>query len=283
MQATRAAHRIRPWADWLLLVAALMALFVPLDLVVDTAYRGDGAVLYWLLTAYSYPDGTPAATVIGLVVLALALLAYWIGLRLLARTGRSPQRSLAIVALTTLASVFAVFTLIAGPLLADGSPFFSGPVALSCGLFTVALILGLYAVLRGWRAPDQGAQRTPWALLGLMALTVVATLLAITVAPVALLIGERSVNYNHLASASFQAQRYYLTLERHPSDGSRVLLYRCDTLGVWCHEIDALGIAGSGQSASGRLRYDTITRTLTASEGEHTLLTYPAGDLFEGP
>jgi hypothetical protein len=98
-----------------------------------------------------------------------------------------------------------------------------------------------------------------------------------------LLVGERSVTYTHLASASFQDQRYYLALERHPSEGSRVLLYRCDTLGVWCRQVDALGTLVELQSDSGRLRYNPTTRTLTVSEGEHLLLTYPAGDLFEGP
>jgi hypothetical protein len=283
MHAMRDTRQIQPWRDWLLLIAGLVALLVPLDLVADATYHSDGSVLYWFLTAYSYPDGTPAATVIGLVVLALALLAYWIVLRLLARAGLSPARSLAIVALTALASIFAVFTLVVGPLIEDGSLLFSGPVALSFGLFTVALMLGLHAFIRGSRAREQGPQRTPWMLLGLVALAAVVTLLAITVAPVALLVGERSVSYNHLAGGDFQNQRYYLTLERHPSDGSRVLLYRCDTLGVWCRQIDALSTSGDGQSDGGRLRYDTITRTLTASEGDHLLITYPAGDLFEGP
>lgn len=62
-----------------------------------------------------------------------------------------------------------------------------------------------------------------------------------------------------------------------------MLLYRCDTLGVWCHEVDHLGTTGAGQSENGRLRYDLATRTLTASEGEYSLLTYPADDLFESP
>lgn len=45
---------------------------------------------------------------------------------------------------------------------------------------------------------------------GPLALTVVATLLAVTVAPFALAIGERPNSYSHLASASFQEHRYYL-------------------------------------------------------------------------
>jgi hypothetical protein len=125
-----------------------------------------------------------------------------------------------------------------------------------------------------------------WAMLGRLAPTIVATLLVGTVAPFALLIGERPNSYTHLASASLQARRYYLALEQTPSDGSLVLLYRCDALGAWCRQIDVLGTyngAGAQQSAGGGLRYVPATRTLTASEGDHLLLTYPASDLFEGP
>ena len=62
-----------------------------------------------------------------------------------------------------------------------------------------------------------------------------------------------------------------------------MLLYRCDALGMWCYQIDALGTSVEGQSHSGRLQYDATTQTLTAREGGHRLLTYPAGDLFAGP
>src|SRR5215467_2096964 len=90
MDATHNTRRIRPWSDWLLLVVVFVALLVPLDLVADGAYRTDGSVLYWLLVAYSYPD----ATVVGLAMLALALLTYWISLRRLERAGLSPRRAL---------------------------------------------------------------------------------------------------------------------------------------------------------------------------------------------
>src|SRR5262249_59682337 len=118
-----------------------------------------------------------------------------------------------------------------------------------------------------------------WAVLGPLAPTVVATLLAVMVAPFALLYGERPNDYNHLASASFQEHRYYLALERTPSDGSLVLLYRCDALGVWCHQLDALDPSVDAQSDSGRLQYDTATYTLPAREGVHLRRSYPAGDL----
>jgi len=118
---------------------------------------------------------------------------------------------------------------------------------------------------------------------GSVGATVVATLLAVTVAPFALAIGERSNSYNHLASASFQEHRYYLAQEQTPSDGSLVLLYRCDALGVWCHQIDALGTSVEGQSDSAGCSTTLTTQTLTASEGGYLLLTYPAGDLFAGP
>ncbi|HEV8190710.1 MAG TPA: hypothetical protein VGP82_04390 [Ktedonobacterales bacterium] len=151
MHATRGTRRIQLWSDWLLLIAAPVALFVPIDLVADATYHSDGTVLYWLLVAYSYADGTPAATVVGLAVLALALLAYWISLRLLARIGVAPLRALALLALTLLASVSAVLTLLLAPLVSDGNPLFSGPVILGQGLLTVALVLGLLAVVRGAR------------------------------------------------------------------------------------------------------------------------------------
>ena len=131
---------------------------------------------------------------------------------------------------------------------------------------------------------DRGGGGASSALLGSVALSVVATAVVVTITPLALAIGERPIGYTHLASATSAAHRYYMAWEQTPSDGSSVLLYRCDTLGVWCHQIDALGAGASNQQgAGGWLRYDHATRTLTAQEGRHVLLTYPAGDLFEGP
>src|SRR5215813_10125112 len=105
MPATGNTPRVRLWADWLLFLVGIVALCVALDLVAHAAYRGDGSVLYWLLVAYSYPDGAPIATVIGLVILALALIAYWVSLRLLAGFGLTPVRSFAIVTLAALATL----------------------------------------------------------------------------------------------------------------------------------------------------------------------------------
>jgi hypothetical protein len=280
----RRLPRFRLWCDWLLLATGLVALLVPLELVADAAYRSDQSVLYWWLIAYSYVDGAPAATAIGLVALALALLAYWISLRLLLRAGLAPRLTLTLVVLTILFSSSAAFTLVLAYILSAAGPLTSGTVILGGGLFTVALLLGLGAEVSTARerAGAPGTPRMSWEMLGRLAPTVVATLLAVTVAPFALALGERSNSYHHLASASFQEHRYYLAREQTPSDGSLVLLYRCDALGVWCHQIDTLG-SFEVQSVSGRLQYDATTQTLTASEGGHLLLTYPAGDLFAGP
>ncbi len=277
--------RFRLWCDWLLLAAGLVALLVPLELIADATYRSDQSVLYWWLIAYSYPDGAPAATAIGLVALALAPLAYWISLHLLLRAGLAPRQTLALVVLTILTSISAAFTLVLAYVLSAAGPLASGTVTVGGGLLTAALLLGLRAEVSNSRerAGAPSMPRMSWTMLGRLAPTVVATLLAVTVAPFALAIGERSNSYNHLASASFQEHRYYLAQEQTPSDGSLVLLYRCDALGVWCHQIDALGTSVEGQSDSGRLQYDATTQTLTASEGGHLLLTYPAGDLFAGP
>ncbi len=283
----RRRPRFRLWCDWLLLAAGLVALLVPLELIADAAYRSDQSVLYWWLIAYSYLDGAPAATVIGFVALALALLAYWISLRLLLRAGLALWQTLTLVVLTILTSSSAAFTLVLAYVASGAGPFTSGTVILGGGLLTAALLLGLRAEVSTARE-RAGAPGTPrmswmsWEMLGRLAPTVVATLLAVTVAPFALALGERSNSYHHLASASFQEHRYYLAREQTPSDGSLVLLYRCDALGVWCHQIDALGTSVEGQSDSGRLQYDATTQTLTASEGGHRLLAYPAGDLFAG-
>ncbi len=222
MHVMRETHRIRLWCDWLLLAAGFVALCVPLDLVADAVYRSDHTVLYWWLIAYSYPDGTPLATVVGLFILVSALLAYWISLRLLARTGWGISRQ---------------------------------------------------------REPR--TRRPSSTLLLPVALIVVATLLAVTIAPAALFTGKQSIDYRHLTSADFQAHRYYLALEQSPSDGSSVLLYSCDAPGVWCHEVDSLHNTGNGPTGGGWLHYDPATQTITASKGDHTILTYPAGTLFE--
>jgi len=237
--------------------------------------------------AYSYPGGTPDATLFGLAIVAVTLLAYWSSLRLLARAGLVPFRVLAILALTIAATGCAVLTLVLGPLVSDTNPLVSGPLTLGFGVLTAVLGVGLALLLRtavrAWRERDRRVQRPWFRLLRLLAPSVIMTVLVMTITPIALLIGERPTNYRHLASASFQAHRYYLALEEPPSESTSVLLYRCDTLGVWCQEIDSLSTAGDGQSDNGQLHYDSATQLLTASDGEHRLLTYPAGDLFGGP
>jgi hypothetical protein len=66
-----------------------------------------------MLLTYSYPDGSPTATVVGLAVLALTLLVYWISLRLLFRAGLPPARSLRAVTLAALVGGCATLTEIA--------------------------------------------------------------------------------------------------------------------------------------------------------------------------
>jgi hypothetical protein len=285
MLALRNSRWLRPWCDWLLLLAGLVALCVPLFIVADAAYRNDHAILYWLLIAYSYPDGEPAATVVGAAALALGLVFAWISLRLLARAQLSPLRALGVLALTGLATASASGLLLSG-LLVSENPLLSGALTLCFGLFIAVPLLGLLELFGVVGERDPAQRRTfatvlrPATLLP-VALIVVATLLAIILAPLGLLNGERSIGYTHLASADFVSQRYYLARAQTPSDGAWAVLLRCDTLGVWCHQIDTLGDAG--RSAGGYLRYDHATRTLTVSDGGQVLLTYPAGDLFEGP
>jgi hypothetical protein len=281
--------RIRLWSDWLLVAAGLVVLGILLDQVADVVFNYGGTILYWFLMVYTYPDGTPLATLFGLAIVAVTLLAYWSSLRLLAHAGLAPVRVLAILALTIAATGCAVLTFVIAPLVSDTSPLSSGPLTLGFGLLTVVLVMGLALLLRtavrAWRERDARVQRErPWSrLLRPLVPSVVMTVLVMTIAPIALLIGERPTNYRHLASASFQAHRYYLALEVPPSESTSVLLYRCDTLGVWCQEIDSLATAGDGQSDNGRLHYDSGTQLLTASDGENRILTYPAGDLFGGP
>jgi hypothetical protein len=93
-----------------------------------------------VLIAYSYPDGTPAVTVVGLVVLALTLLAYWSSLRLLSRGGLATRRALAVWTLTVLAGVCAEGALLFAPLVSDG-------VALAGGALRLAFVSLLTAVL----------------------------------------------------------------------------------------------------------------------------------------
>jgi hypothetical protein len=186
-----------------------------------------------MLLAYSYPDGSSTATVVGLAVLALTLLAYWISLRLLFRAGLPPVRSLGAVTLAALVGGCATLTLLlAHVVAADTGSFLL--LLLGCSAFTVAAVLGLCAllgVIGGPSARGSGRRGASSALLGSVALSVVATAVAVTITPLALAIGERPIGYTHLASATSAAHRYYLAWEQTPSDGSSVLLYRCDTLG----------------------------------------------------
>jgi hypothetical protein len=288
MDTTRVIPPIRLWYDWLLLVAALVTLCVPLYLAIDAAYGRDGAILYWLLIAYDYPDGVPAATVVGLATIAGALLLDWLSLRLLARSDFAPWRAFAAVALTSLLSLTALVALVGSYLLADGISLLPLLLTLGAGLLAAALTLGLRAVLGVWRRAPPAQSTAPIQLrrasFVALALAIVATLLLVTLAPLALLIGESPINnYSHLASANVAAQRYHLALADKPSDYPAVVLFRCDASGEWCHKLDTLFIPGDGHSAAGYLRYDTSTRLVTASEGTQIILTYPAGDLFGGP
>jgi hypothetical protein len=287
MDATRATSPIRLWSDWLLLVVALVALCIPVYLAIAAAFGRDGAILYWLLLVYDYPDGVPAATVVGLASIAAALLLAWLSLRLLARFGFAPWRAFAAVALTGLLTLTALVALLGGPLLTDGSSLLPIMLMLGAGLLTVALTLGVLALLGVWRRMQAGPSTAPTqvrpASFGALALVVAATLLLLIVTPIALLIGERPINYSHLTSADHGAHRYQLALAEAPSDYSAVVLFRCDSSGVWCHKLDTLYRNGDGQSVAGDLRYDTSTHLLTASDGTQTILTYPAGDLFNGP
>jgi hypothetical protein len=121
------------------------------------------------------------------------------------------------------------------------------------------------------------------ASFGALGLVVVATLLLLILTPIALLIGERPITYSHLASADHGAHRYQLALAEAPSDYAAVVLFRCDSSGVWCQKVDTLYLSGDGQSVAGDLRYDKSTHLVTASDGTQTILAYPAGDLFNGP
>src|SRR5262245_11186771 len=220
------------WCDWLLLIAGPVALCIPLFLVADAAYRNHHSILYWLLIYYSYPDGKPAATVVGIAALALGLVFTWISLRLLARADLSPLRALGVLALTALATAAACGLLLAG-FLASGDRLMSGALTLCFGLFIVAPLLGLLALfgVLGAREPAQRRALStllrPATLLP-VALIVVATFLAVIVAPLGLLVGERYTNYSHLASADFASHRYHLALAQAPSDGSYVVLFHCD-------------------------------------------------------
>jgi hypothetical protein len=79
-----------------------------------------------------------------------------------------------------------------------------------------------------------------------------ATLLATTIAPIAVLLGESPTDYRHLAGTTFASQRYYLALQQPPSESPSMLLYCCDALGAGCRALDALSTGTSDrQSADG--------------------------------
>jgi hypothetical protein len=287
MDTTRAASPIRLWSDWLLLIVALVVVCIPIYLAIDAAYGRDGTILYWLLLAYDYPDGVPAATVIGLAFIAIAFLLAWLSLRLLARFGFAPWRAFALVALTGLLTLTALVAYLASPLLTDGSSLLPALVTLGATLLTVALIFGVLALMGVWRRArlEQSTASTSLrpASFGALGLVVAATLLLLILTPIALLIGERPINYSHLASADHGGHRYQLAFEEAPSDFAAVVLFRCDSSGVWCQKLDTLYRNGDGQSVAGDLRYDSGTHVVTASDGTQTILTYPVGDLFNGP
>ncbi len=287
MDTTHATPPIRLWFDWLLLVVALAVLCIPAYLAIDAAFGRDGTILYWLLVAYDYPNGEPAATVVGLASIAAALFLVWLSLRLLARFGFAPWRAFALVSLTGLLTLTALVALLASPLLTNGSSLLPILVMFGASLLTVALILCVLALLGVWRRARPEPPTTPTrvrpASFGALALVVVAPLLLLIVTPIALVIGERPITYSHLASADHGAHRYQLALAEAPSDSSAVVLFRCDTSGVWCQKLDTLYLNGNGQSVTGDLRYDKSTHLVIATDGTQTILTYPAGDLFNGP
>jgi len=287
MDTTCATSPIRLWSDWLLLVVALVVLGIPAYLAIDAAYGRDGTILYWLLLAYDYPNGEPAATVVGLASIAAALFLVWLSLRLLARFGFAPWRAFALVALTGLLTLTALLALLASPLLTNGSSLLPLLVMLGAGFLTVALTLSVLALLGVWRRARLESPIAPTRVrpgsFGALALVVVAALLLLILTPIALVIGERPITYSHLTSADHGAHRYQLALAEAPSDSSAVVLFRCDTSGVWCQRLDTLYLNGDGQSVAGDLRYDKSTRLVTATDGTQTILTYPAGDLFNGP
>jgi hypothetical protein len=287
MSNAHATRMVRPWCDWLLLAVGLVGLTVPLDLYADAVYRHDRSVFYWLLMVYTYPEGTPAATVVGLVALALALLTVWIGLRLLARASLRPSQALTAEALAAVAGGSATLTLLLAYVASNTGPFVIVPILVAGGLLTTAAGLGLRAVLRraGVSLVTRPVRRA-WLRTDLLPvmLAFAATMIVLTVVPFALAIGERPIGFSHLATATSHTTRYHLALEQTPSDGAFAILYRCDAVGVWCRQVDALGAsAGEGQSANGWLRYDPATGNITASEGGRVLLTYQVGDLFAGP
>jgi hypothetical protein len=287
MDTKGATSPIRIWSDWLLLVVALVVLGISAYLAIDAAYGRDGTILYWLLLAYDYPNGEPAATVVGLASIAAAIFLVWLSLRLLARFGFVPWRAFALVSLTGLLTLTALVALLASPLLTNGSSLLPILVMLGASLLTVALILSVLALLGVWRRGRPEPATTPTrvrpASFGALGLVVVATLLLLIVTPIALVIGERPITYSHLTSADHGAHRYQLALAQAPSDSSAVVLFRCDTSGVWCQKLDTLYLNGDGQSVTGNLRYDKSTHLVTATDGTQTILTYPAGDLFNGP
>jgi hypothetical protein len=287
MNTTRATSPIRLWSDWLVLIVVLVVLCIPAYLAIAAAYGRDGTILYWLLLAYDYPDGVPAATVVGLAAIAIALLLAWLSLRLLSRFGYAPWRAFALVALTGLLTLTAFVVLLASPLLTNGSSLLPLLVMLGASLLTVALTLSVLALLGAWRRAQVGPSTAPTRLrpasFGTLGLVIVATLLLLILTPLALVIGERPINYSHLTSADLGVHRYQLALAEAPSDYGAVVLFRCDSNGVWCQKLDTLYLSGDGQSVAGDLRYDKSTRLLTASDGTQTILTYPAGDLFNGP
>jgi hypothetical protein len=287
MDTTRATSPIRLWSDWLLLLVALVALCIPVYLAIVAAYGRDGTILYWLLLAYDYPDGVPAATVVGLASIAIALLLAWVSMRLLSHFGFAPWRAFALVGLTGLLTLTALVALLASPLVWNGFSLLLNLVTLGATLLTAALTVGVLAFMGVWRraqvAPSSAPTRLRLASFGALALVIVATLLLLIVTPIALLIGERPINYSHLTSADHDAHRYQLAFAEAPSDFTAVVLFRCDSSGVWCQKLDTLYRSSDGPSVAGYLRYDNSTHLVTASDGTQTILTYPAGDLFNGP
>ncbi len=287
MDTTHATPPIRLWFDWLLLVVALAVLCIPAYLAIDAAFGRDGTILYWLLVAYDYPNGEPAATVVGLASIAAALFLVWLSLRLLARFGFAPWRAFALVSLTGLLTLTALVALLASPLLTNGSSLLPILVMFGASLLTVALILCVLAPAGGLAACTAGAThysdpRAPRVIWRAGARR------RRTPAPAhrdSDRSGHRRASNHLLASRERRSWRTPLSTglggsaQRLPP----VVLFRCDTSGVWCQKLDTLYLNGNGQSVTGDLRYDKSTHLVIATDGTQTILTYPAGDLFSGP
>ena len=269
--------------DWYLLASALVLVGAVVAVIADGRYYRDGSVLYWYLMLYSYPEGNLSATLAALSVNAVVLLLLWVAARMLLRAGLPLRRAwiahtLMVVASGALVMMLFVFAWIALTSSSFGSPgllstWFGCFAGLACGGLAAALGYAVWNLTRGWRRISVRA----------FLLVAASVLAALTITPVALLIGERADSYKHLASGGDHGDVYRLALRETPSDGSLALLFRCDGLGIWCREIDSIG-SGQTQSNGAYLTFDQSAQMVTAREDDgHVLLTCHVGAAFVGP